>query len=108
MPRFAAAAAIAFFLAPSLHAASSYFGIEVVDDQTKRGVPLVELETVSHVRFVTDSAGLVAIDDPALMNRKIFFHLKSFGYEFAADGFGIRGVALDVKPGEVATLKIKR
>src|SRR5947208_1573222 len=34
-------------------AASPYFGIEIVDDQTGRGVPLVEVETVSHLRFDT-------------------------------------------------------
>ena len=37
-----------------------YFAIQVVDEQTGRGVPLVELETVHHLRFVTDSAGRVA------------------------------------------------
>ena len=92
----------------SMAATNSCFGIEVVDDQTGRGVPLVELETVSHTRYVTDSAGLVAVDDPALLGRKVFFSVKSFGYEFPPDGFGSRGVALDVKAGEVATLKIKR
>src|SRR6185436_12342539 len=33
--------------------------IEVVDEQTARGVPLVELETVDRVRYYTDSNGLV-------------------------------------------------
>jgi len=95
-------------VAPLARGASPYFGIEIIDDQTDRGVPLVELETVSHVRFVTDSNGLAAIDDPAMMGRKVFFGVKSFGYEFPADGFGSRGVALDVKAGEIATLKIHR
>ena len=30
------------------------------------------------------------------------------GYEFPADGFGIRGVGLEVKPGETKQIKIKR
>jgi hypothetical protein len=84
------------------------FAIEVVDDQTGRGVPLVELTTTSGVTYVTDSAGLVAFDDPALMNQRVFFSVKSHGYEFRKDGFGIRGIALDVKPGGSAQLKIKR
>ena len=84
------------------------FGIQVVDEQTGRGVPLVELTTVSNLRFVTDSAGWVAITDPALLGRKIFFAATSHGYEFPADGFGMRGRALDVKPGGTETLKIKR
>src|SRR5436305_5896317 len=81
------------------------FAIEVVDDQTGRGVPLVELTTTSGVTYVTDSAGLVAFDDPALMDQRVFFHLKSHGYEFPKDGFGIHGVAVDVTPGGSAQLK---
>src|SRR5687767_15311040 len=83
------------------------FAIEVVDGQTGRGVPLVELATVSGVSYVTDSAGLVAFDEPGLMNQRVFFHVQSHGYEYPKDGFGIRGVALDVKPGGTAQIKIK-
>ena len=85
-----------------------YFQIKVVDDQTGRGVPLVELETVNHLRFYTDSAGVVAFLEPGLMNREVFFHVRSHGYEFARDGFGYAGKALAVKPGGRAELKIKR
>src|SRR6478672_11011140 len=84
------------------------FGIEVVDEATGRGVPLVELTTTSGVTYVTDSAGLVAFDEPGLMKERVFFQVKSHGYEFAADGFDMRGVALDVKAGGSAQLKIKR
>ncbi len=42
------------------------FAIEVVDAETGRGVPLVELETVNNQRFVTDSNGLAALDGPDL------------------------------------------
>src|SRR5260221_379508 len=31
------------------------FAITVVDDQTGRGVPLVELQTINNVRYYTDS-----------------------------------------------------
>ena len=42
------------------------FAIEVVDEQSGRGVPLVELKTVSNVRYYTDSAGLApTVGDPA-------------------------------------------
>jgi hypothetical protein len=85
-----------------------YFAIHVVDDVTGRGVPLVELATVNNIRLVTDSAGVVAFDEPGLMNRKVFFHVSSHGYEFPQDGFGFRGTSLQVKPGGTATLKIKR
>ena len=43
------------------------FAVTVVDEQTGRGVPLVELKTVNEVRYVTDSAGVAAVDEPGLM-----------------------------------------
>lgn len=85
-----------------------YFAIEVVDDQTGRGVPMVELQTTFGARYYTDSAGLVAFSEPGLMDRKVFFAVSAQGYEFAKDGFGIRGVALVTKPGASVQLKIKR
>src|SRR2546421_9059522 len=84
------------------------FAIQVVDEQTGRGVPLVELKSVSNLRFYTDSAGLVAIDDPALMGRLVFFHVHSDGYEIRADGFGNRCKRIQVTPGGAGKLAIKR
>lgn len=89
-------------------AAAGPFAIEVVDDQTGRGVPLVELTTTAGVTYVTDSAGLVAFDEPGLLNERVFFSVKSHGYESPKDGFGIRGKAFDVKPGGSAQIKLKR
>ena len=86
----------------------AYFGIEVVDDQTHRGVPMVELRTTSNIQLYTDSNGLIAFYEPGLMDRKVWFDVSAHGYEFAADGFGLRGVALETKPGTVARLEIKR
>src|SRR3954453_23664891 len=86
-----------------------YYAIEVVDDATGRGVPLVELRTVNGIRLVTDSNGVAAFDEPGLMEgRPVFFHVSSHGYEFARDGFGYRGKALEVRPGGSARLKIRR
>jgi hypothetical protein len=93
---------------PVLPPASTWFGIEVVDDQTARGVPMVELLTTSGIRLYTDSNGLAAFFEPGLMNQKVWFAISSHGYEFAADGFGLRGVSLFTKPGTIHQLKIKR
>ena len=84
------------------------FRIEVVDDETGRGVPLVELRTVDQIRYVTDSSGVVAFDEPGLIGLKVFFHVKSHGYEFPKDGFGYRGEALETRPGGSATIKVRR
>ena len=84
------------------------FAIKVIDEQTGRGVPLVELKTVNDITYVTDSAGSAAIDEPGLMGLSVFFHVKSHGYEFPKDGFGIRGKALTLTEGGSATLKVRR
>ena len=35
-------------------------------------MPLVELRTVNEIRYVTDSNGIVAFDEPGLLGRKVF------------------------------------
>ena len=85
-----------------------YFGIQVVDEQTGRGVPLVELETVNHLRYVTDSAGWIAFFEPGLMGQRIFFTVKSHGYEFPTDGFGYAGTSITPEAGKMQTIKVKR
>jgi hypothetical protein len=55
------------------------FEIQVVDDQTRRGIPWVELETVHRVRYVTDSTGRVAFAEPGLMEQPMFFFVRSHG-----------------------------
>lgn len=86
----------------------TYFKITVVDLQTGRGVPLVELRTVSAIRHYTDSAGVVAFYEPGLMNHDVFFFVTSHGYEFPADHFGMRGKALRTTPGGAAKIEIRR
>jgi hypothetical protein len=84
------------------------FRIEVVDRETGRGVPLVELRTVNEIRYVTDSNGIVAFDEPGLFNRRVFFSVSSHGYEFDKDGFGYRGKSVDVTEGGSARFEISR
>jgi hypothetical protein len=85
-----------------------YFFIRVIDQESGRGVPLVELKTVNSIRLYTDSAGVAAFSEPGLMGKDVFFHIRSHGYEFKKDGFGYRGTRLTVEAGKSATLKIKR
>jgi hypothetical protein len=85
-----------------------FFGIHVVDEQTERGVPLVELETVNHLRYVTDSAGWIALDEYDLMGKPVFFHVKSHGYEHAKDGFGFSGLTLTPELGKEAEIRVHR
>jgi len=89
-------------------APSPYFKVRVVDEATGRGVPLIELRTVSQARWITDSAGLIAFFEPGLMDREVFFHVSGPGYAVDPDGFGYRGVVLRPKSGGQAVVKVKR
>ncbi|MSU51111.1 MAG: hypothetical protein EXS37_18815 [Opitutus sp.] len=84
------------------------FAIYIVDQETGRGVPLVELRTVSNAAWWTDSAGLVAFDETGLMEREVYCHVQSPGYAYPSDGFGNRGVKLRPVPGGNATIKLRR
>ncbi len=84
------------------------FAIQIIDEETGRGVPLVELKTTANHIFMSDSAGYVAVKEPELLGQKVYFHIRSHGYEFPADGFGYRGRALDLTPGGTATLRLPR
>ncbi len=84
------------------------FGIQVVDAQTGRGVPLMTLTTTNHQAYVTDSAGWVAFQEPGLMETEVFFHVSGPGYSVAKDGFGYAGVRLKPKAGEKTEVKVLR
>ncbi len=86
----------------------SCFAIRVVDEQTGRGVPLVELKTVHNASWWTDSAGIAAFDELGLMGQEVFFHVSSPGYEYPKDFFGNRGLKLMPKAGGSAEIKLKR
>ncbi len=89
-------------------AESSYFEIAVLDAETGRGIPLVELETVHRMKFVTDNAGLIAFHEPGVMGQTVFFSVKAQGYEVPKDGFGIAGARLKVEEGGRGEVRLKR
>jgi hypothetical protein len=88
--------------------ARNYSELQVVDDATGRGVPLVELRTVNNIRFVTDSAGRVAINSPELLDSEIYFHIFSHGYEYPSDKFGYRGCKIKLVSGKSNVIRLKR
>ncbi len=84
------------------------FRIQVVEAGTGRGVPLVELKTVNQIRYYTDSNGIVAFDEPGLFNQKIYFSIRSHGYEAEKDGLGYRGASFVITEGGTAQVVIHR
>ena len=74
----------------SVAAKPATFAVTVVDAETEMGIPLIWLETVSHVRVVTDSNGIAVLSQPELFGSAHLVYVLVYGpgYEHAADGFG--------------------
>lgn len=89
------------------HAGSNYFKITVVDQATGRGVPLVELSTSNALSFWTDSNGIIAFYEPALMDQRIRFTARSDGYELPGSPPD-SSLVIDVKPGGSTAIKLRR
>lgn len=87
---------------------AGWFEIHCVDAATGRDVPLVELETVNHLRYVSDNRGRIAFAEPGFDGRETFFHVRSHGYAFPKDGFGYAGVRLTPRAGARAEIKLQR
>lgn len=85
-----------------------YFAIQVVDRDTGRGIPMVQLETVNRISFWTDSGGWALVNEPDLVGRDVYFTVHAPGYEAQKDSFGYPGVAFDVKVGGSRTITLKR
>ncbi|MBI2300946.1 MAG: hypothetical protein HYU66_18705 [Armatimonadetes bacterium] len=97
-----------FWLCLTVAAAPAPFGVRCIDSVTGRGVPLVELTTVNQLRYVSDSQGWVAFDEPGLLGTRVWFTVRSHGYDVPADGFGYHGAAFDTTPGGTGTVKLVR
>lgn len=82
--------------------------IVVIDDANGWPVPLVQLRTTHDLLFVTDNAGIAAIDAPELLSRECWFEITGHGYGVPADGFGYRGVRLKLAPGERREVRVQR
>ena len=82
--------------------------IEIVEQGSGWPVPLVELRTTHHARFVSDNGGYIAFDLPELLGRETWFEVLGHGYEVKADGFGMRGVRLKPEPGKTLRVEVRR
>ncbi len=95
-------------LALAAAGAHDCFRITVVDEATGRGVPLVELKMTTETRYWTDSNGIVAFCEPGLMGQKVYFHVRSHGYELPGEFPDFRGQALHVTSGGSAVIRLRR
>ncbi len=100
------------WILPALFAFTTHaeppFELRFVDADTGRGIPLVEAWTVNDIPYVSDSHGRIAFDEPGLLGRRVFFNLRSHGYEMPKDGLGMVGVRVRTEAGGRAEFKLKR
>jgi hypothetical protein len=89
-------------------APNEYFVVRVTDEATGRGVPLIELKLPNEVKYWTDSAGIVAMREPAFEKHDVFVAVSGHGYEFPKETFFGRGLNLMLKAGGRADLKVRR
>lgn len=82
--------------------------IEVVEKGSGWPVPLVELRTTHNLSFITDNAGLIAMDAPELMGRETWFTITGHGYDAPKDGFGFCGARLTPEPGKTLRVEVTR
>lgn len=100
-------AAICFAIGASVSAGEPCT-LKVIEKGSGWPVCLVEFRTTDQQRFVTDNAGVIALDAPEMMNRETWFSVEGHGYEVPADGFGYHGVRLTPQPGKTLTVEVQR
>jgi hypothetical protein len=82
--------------------------VQVVDDRTNRGIPLIQLCTTSNACFISDSQGIIALHEPAFWNHDVYFLVTGDGYLHPPDFFGDPATTVRIKRGGRTTLKMKR
>jgi hypothetical protein len=109
MRSFCQASVATLFLcgAISSHGAAP-FRMNVVDKENGWPVPLVEFRTTHDMVLVSDNAGVIAVDEPELLDREIWFAISGHGYGRPKDGFGYRGVRLTPRRGETIRVEVER
>lgn len=86
--------------AQALAQGSDFYKLRVIDSQTGRGVPLVQV-SVAGEQYFTDSNGLLAIDSPNLLDQVRQYDLASYGY-------GSTSLLLTASEGTQNTLTLNR
>jgi hypothetical protein len=87
---------------------NAHFVIRVRDEETGRGVPLVEIALPNAVTYWTDSAGVAALNEPSFQGREVFITIRSDGYEFPQETPFGRGRNVTVIPGGIQELRVRR
>jgi hypothetical protein len=79
------------------------YRIRAIDTQTRRGIPLVELESPKRA-YATDSNGWIAFCDPELLSRDVTFQVRAHGYELVAGA----SATFSAQPGHSGEIELRR
>lgn len=85
-----------------------YFTIQFIDDQTRRGIPLVEIKSTNAVRYVSDSAGWVAMLPGDLAAETLYFTVHSHGYELKEKSSAFHGIQVKPTAGGSKVIALRR
>ena len=100
--------AVLLALAGTACGASEYCVIRVVDEDTGRGVPLVELGLPNDVKYWTDSAGVAALDEPSFVGCDVFIEVRGDGYQYPEETFLGRGLNVHIEPNTIQEVRVRR
>ncbi|MCF7733673.1 MAG: hypothetical protein K9N23_18440 [Akkermansiaceae bacterium] len=82
--------------------------VEIIDQENGWPVPMVELRSTHETCHISDNLGLIAIADPDLLDREVWFHVRGHGYGVPKDGFGYEGVRATLKAGGTFRIEVER
>jgi len=85
-----------------------YFEIQFIDSETGRGIPLVEIQALNKVPYITDSHGYIAYYEPGLMNEGVYFLVECEGYVYPKDVTGRSALTLEISPGASVVIEMRQ
>ncbi|MEZ5569496.1 MAG: hypothetical protein R3E54_14325 [Halioglobus sp.] len=85
-----------------------YFGLQFIDDETGRGVPLVEISSTNAVTYISDSAGWVAVNPRDFETEMIYFSVRSPGYSPREHIDGFPGIRVSLRAGGRRIVPLQR
>lgn len=85
-----------------------YFHIQVVDKETKRGIPIAKVSTIARVDYYSDSNGNIAFFEKDFMDKEVYFVIEAEGYRFPKDSKGASATPMFTKVGGKKVLELER
>ena len=94
------------FIVGKFHTCGMTGTIQFIDLETKRGIPLVSITTTNDVTYISDSNGVISLNEPGWTDQSIWFRVNTDGYELV-DGDEFQGATV-ILSCQVVVLKMKR